>query len=85
MANTNTTHSDRVAGWSIIGLFVSGLASMILASFAPHLSPSAQTALLNVGLTCVGMVGGSLMPRGNTPTPPPADTQAVTVQVPTTM
>lgn len=56
-----TSHDSKVAGWSILGLFLSGLTSMVLAAFAPHLTPSAQTTLLNIGLACVSAVAGSLV------------------------
>lgn len=72
-----TTHADKIAGWSIIGLFLSGLVSMTLASFAPHLSPSAQTTLLNIGLGCTAAVAGNLAPRLTGRTTPPEVTPDV--------
>lgn len=70
--NPQTTHSDRVAGWSIIGLFVLAVVTVIVGAYAPHLSPQGQTALFIIAASCGSAVAGSLMPRGNTPTPPPS-------------
>ncbi len=73
MPNPLTTHSDRVAGWSILGLFGFGSLAMLLAAFAPHLDPSSKTALIVIGSGCASAVAGSLMPRGSTPDRTPAD------------
>lgn len=66
-----TSHLDKVAGWSIIGLFVLGVVAIIVGAYAPHLSPSGQTALFVIGSNAGAAVAGSLWTRRNSA--PPAD------------
>lgn len=69
MPNPQTTHSDRVAGWSIIGLFVLGVTCVIVGAYTPHLDAAGRTALFVIAGNCGGAVGGSLIPRSSNPQP----------------
>jgi hypothetical protein len=73
MSSPQTTHSDKVAGWSIIGLFVLGVVAVVVGAYAPHLSAAGQTALFVIAGSCGSAVAGSLVPRPSTPPAPPVD------------
>lgn len=72
-ANTSqTTHSDRVAGWIVIGLFIALCLSLCLVSFMRGLPAVLSSQVVGIAQTCAGALAGSLTLRRPTA---PADTQ----------
>lgn len=77
MNNSPTTHSERVVGWIVLGLFGTIIVGMLLSAFAPNLSVSSQAQLLAIVAGSAGALAGSLTLRR--PTQPTETQQQVTI------
>lgn len=75
--NSQTTHGERVSGWIILCVTGIMLAAMLIAAFCPRLSVIAQTSVINIATTGMGILGTAFTYRQVSRTPD--SSQQVTV------